>query len=204
MASAQHRGLPVLDPPTRRDLRRWLAAHHRSTAGAWVVQRKGRGEGRGVTYEELVEEALCFGWIDSLAQPLDEQRHLLKLSPRRRGSPWSASNRGRVLRLTEGGLMMPAGLSAVEAARADGSWSALERAERLEEPEELRAALDVVPAARAAWDRFSPSSRRAILWWVISAKRPTTRERRIAEVVSEAAAGRRAQLDRAKRKADAD
>ena len=102
---------------------------------------------------------------------------------------------GAVERLIPAGRMAPAGLAAVERAKADGSWSAYDAAERLEEPPELAAALDAVPAARASWDAFAPSARKGILWWVMSAKRADTRERRIAEVVAKAADGTRAQFD---------
>jgi uncharacterized protein YdeI (YjbR/CyaY-like superfamily) len=193
---AEHRGLPVVHPRSREAWRRWLAAHHRSGSGVWVARARGSADRATISYDEIVEEALCFGWIDSLAGRLDEEHNILKITPRRPGSPWSASNRGRVHRLIETGLMMPAGLDAVERARADGSWTALEAAERLEEPDDLRDALDAEPEARRAWNAFAPSARKSILWWVLSAKRAETRSRRVAEVVSEAAAGRRAQFDR--------
>jgi uncharacterized protein YdeI (YjbR/CyaY-like superfamily) len=145
-----------------------------------------------VPYPELVEEALCVGWIDSLANRLDDERHLQLMTPRRRGSGWSRANKERVERLRAAGLMAPAGLAAVEAAMADGSWSALDEVESLVEPPELAAALDALPPARASWDGFSPSSRKAILQWIASARRPATRERRIAETARLAAEGRRA------------
>jgi uncharacterized protein YdeI (YjbR/CyaY-like superfamily) len=145
-----------------------------------------------IPYEETVEEALCVGWIDSAAATLDDERHLQLFTPRRRGSGWSRTNKVRVDRLTAAGLMRPAGLAAVEDAMADGSWTLLDAVEDLLEPEDLTAALDALPAAREHWDGFSPSSRKAILLWIVTAKRPETRERRVQETARLAAEGRKA------------
>ena len=124
MQLREHLGLPVAHPTTREAWRRWLAAHHRSGSGVWVA-RWTTASGRPVLPDEvIVEEALCFGWIDGRRDRADGDKPLLEVTPRRRGTAWSARNRGRVLRLIETGLMMPAGLEAVESARADGSWTA--------------------------------------------------------------------------------
>jgi uncharacterized protein YdeI (YjbR/CyaY-like superfamily) len=106
------------------------------------------------------------------------------------------SNKERVARLEREGLLASAGIAAIEVAKANGSWTALDAVERLEEPPELAAALDADAAARENWDGFSPSSRKAILWWITSAKRPETRARRIEQTVRMAAKGLRAQFDR--------
>lgn len=148
-----------------------------------------------VPYDDVVEEALCFGWIDSTINTIDDERAALLFTPRKKGSIWSAANKQRLERLLGSDLMTPAGQHVVERAKADGSWSAYDAAERLEEPPELGAALDAVPAARANWDRFAPSARKGILWWVMSAKRPDTRAKRVAELVAKAAEGKRAQFD---------
>lgn len=114
------------------------------------------------------------------------------LTPRKPRSTWSASNKARLERLIPAGLMTDRGLRAVEVARANGSWSALDAVDRLEVPDDLAAALDAEPAAREHFDRFPPSARRQLLWFVISAKRAETRSARIARVVDAAADGRRA------------
>jgi uncharacterized protein YdeI (YjbR/CyaY-like superfamily) len=188
----EHRGRPCVHPETRAAWRRWLARNHATSDGVWLVAWKVATGRPVIPYDEVVEEALCVGWIDGLGNPLDDERHLLLVTPRKRGSGWSRRNQQRIERLTAAGLMRPAGLAAVEAARADGSWTVLDAVEDLIEPAELAAALDAVPAARASWDGFSPSSRKALLQWIVTAKRPETRARRIEETVREAAEGRKA------------
>ena len=175
--------------------RAWLEVHHTRPVGVWLVSfKKHTGKPR-VEYEEAVEEALCFGWIDSTARTLDDERAMQLFSPRRPRSPWSQSNKLRVERLVAAGLMRPAGLAKIEEARNDGSWDGYAAAESLEEPADLRAAFAAGPVqARKNWDAFSPSSRRVMLWWIHTAKRPETRAQRIAQVVSEAVHGRRANL----------
>jgi uncharacterized protein YdeI (YjbR/CyaY-like superfamily) len=176
---------------SRAQWRAWLGEHHGTSPGIWVVLWK-KGQASYVEYEDLVEEALCFGWVDSQARGLDEQRTQLLMTPRRPRSTWARSNKERVTRLSAAGLMAPAGLAAVEAAKASGSWTALDDVEDLIEPADLRAALDASPAARAAWDGFPPSARKELLWWIASAKTTGTRERRLASTVGEAEQGRRA------------
>jgi len=170
----------------RAEWRRWLEENHAIATGVWLVGwRPSAGRG-GVTYEESVEEALCFGWIDGQVAGVDEQRSRQYFAPRRPDSPWSGSNKERVERLTRAGLMAPAGLAAVERAKTDGSWSVLDAANRLELPADLVAALDARPPARANWDAFPPSARRQMLGWIALAKRDDTRAGRI-EKVAEAA-----------------
>jgi uncharacterized protein YdeI (YjbR/CyaY-like superfamily) len=177
---------------TRAEWRRWLAENHADAPGAWLVSWK-RATGKpAVGYEESVEEALCFGWIDSVQRTVDEQRTRQLFSPRRPGSRWSSSNKQRVERLLAAGLMEPSGLAAVEAAKASGAWSALDDVENLVVPDDLAAAFARHPGAAEQWEGFPPSARRLILVWILDAKRPETRAKRIAETASEAAAGRRA------------
>jgi uncharacterized protein YdeI (YjbR/CyaY-like superfamily) len=171
--------------------RSWLAAHAGPDRreGVWVVYEKGP---RGLTYEAIVEEALCFGWVDSQGRGLDEARTMLWVAPRKKGSGWARTNKARVERLAADGRMTPAGTAVVERAKADGTWSLLDDVENLTEPPDLVAALDAVPAARTAWNAFPRSAKRAILEWITLAKRPATRVARIAATVAEAAEGRRA------------
>jgi uncharacterized protein YdeI (YjbR/CyaY-like superfamily) len=183
---------PQLTIGSRTQWRAWLAAHHDRAAGVWVVTYKKGSGGPYVAYDEVVEEALCFGWIDSLRRTLDADRSQLLVTPRQRGSRWSRVNKQRIQRLTAAGRLAPAGLAAVTNAKADGSWTALDAVEDLLEPEDLRAALDAEPNARVSWDGFPRSTKRAILEWITTAKRPATRASRVAETARLAAQGVRA------------
>ncbi|HEY5727528.1 MAG TPA: hypothetical protein VIV08_02850, partial [Acidimicrobiia bacterium] len=141
-----------MHPATRAAWRRWLADHHATSPGVWVVSWK-RHTGKPTPgYEALVEEALCFGWIDSQAKTVDADRSMQRFTPRRAGSVWARSNRERVARLVAAGRMAPAGLAKVEAAKADGSWSAYEPVEAIEIPDDLAAALATDPDARLGWE----------------------------------------------------
>jgi uncharacterized protein YdeI (YjbR/CyaY-like superfamily) len=177
------------------DLHRWLLEHHADSPGCWLVTYKS-GRGPYVPWTDIVRELLCFGWIDSRARRVDEDRTSLLVGPRRPGGGWSRVNKEHLEVLYAEGRMQPAGIAAVERARADGSWSKLDEVETLREPDDLRRALDGVPAARAAWDSFPRSARRALLEWVSSAKRDTTRAKRVAETVEQAAQGLRANQPR--------
>ncbi len=179
--------------------RSWLREQHGSAAGVWAVTWKKTSPGPYVSYEELVEEALCFGWIDSLGRRLDDERTQLLFTPRKPASKWSRPNKERIERLTAAGLMAPAGEAMVELAKRTGTWTALDLVEDLVEPPELRAALDAVPAARRSWDGFPRSTRRAILEWISSARTDATRDKRVRTTVDEAAAGRRANQPRSSR-----
>ena len=171
--------------------RAFLEAEHATSSGVWLVTFK-KGKGPYFPFGDAVDEALCFGWVDSQVRGLDEQRTQHLMTPRRAGSAWSAVNKEKIARLTADGLMAPAGLAAVERAKADGTWHALDAVEQLTVPPDLAAALNAVPAARAAFDAFPRSATRAILEWISSARTDATRARRIDETVSEASAGRRA------------
>jgi uncharacterized protein YdeI (YjbR/CyaY-like superfamily) len=181
-----------VQPESLDDWRAWLADNHGRAAGAWLVTWKASAPGPTVGYEEAVEQALCFGWVDSTARALDAERTMLWFAPRRRGSGWARTNKQRVERLLAAGQMAPAGLAVVEAAKADGSWTLLDDVEDLVVPDDLAAAFDARPGARAHWDAFPRSPRRMMLVWLVEAKKPETRARRIAEIADKAAAGQRA------------
>jgi uncharacterized protein YdeI (YjbR/CyaY-like superfamily) len=184
--------LPLVEAPTRAAWRAWLAAHHAQPGSVWLVlNRKGSGLPH-LPVAEAVEEALCFGWVDSRPAKLDARRSLLLFSPRRPGSAWSGVNKAKVARLTAAGLMAPPGLAAVARARADGSWTRLDGATALRDPLDLVAALDAHPGAAEAWAGFPPSHRRANLEWIAQAKRPATRAARIGQIAACAARGERA------------
>lgn len=176
----------------RASLRAWLAEHHASHAAIWLVYDKQRAGVRGLSYDEIVEEALCFGWIDSVAGRVSEDRAKLYFSPRKPKSVWSALNKRRVASLLERGLMTLAGQAKIDAAKQDGSWAALDAFERLDVPADLASALKANAKAKQHFDAFPPGARKQILYWIGSAKKAETRGKRIAEVVRLAAKNVRA------------
>jgi uncharacterized protein YdeI (YjbR/CyaY-like superfamily) len=177
---------------TRDQWRGWLGAHHHEPDGVWLVSWKKSTGRRAMPYGDSVEEALCVGWIDSKGNKLDDERTLLWFAPRKARSGWSRPNKERVERLTATGLMLPAGLAVIRTAQEDGSWAKLDAVEDLIEPDDLRAALDADPMARASWDAFPRSAKRGILEWIVLARRPGTRAARVSSTVTEAHEGRRA------------
>ncbi|GAB4382696.1 MAG: YdeI/OmpD-associated family protein [Elainellaceae cyanobacterium] len=181
-----------IHPLSRAEWRTWLKQHHTREEGIWLINyKKGTGKPR-FDYDEAVEEALCFGWIDSKPNKLDEERSLLWFAPRKPRTGWSKLNKERVGRLIEQGLMMPAGLAKVEAARLDGSWNALDAIEALEIPPDLEQALIAQGAAKQNFEAFPKSVKRGILEWIASAKKPETRAKRIQETAQLAAENVRA------------
>lgn len=171
---------------TRAALRRWLGVHQDDGAGAWLVSWKKATGNPAVPYDELVQELLCVGWVDSTAGTLDAERGMLWCAPRKRRSGWSRPNKQRVALLEQQGLLLPRGIAVIEQAKADGSWSKLDEVEDGVEPDDLRAALDADPVARGHWDAFPRSVKRGLLELVVQAKKPETRQRRIATIVADA------------------
>jgi len=186
-------GYPVYHPATRDSWRAWLDAHQDDGRGVWVVSWRSSTGRDTVPYDAIVEEALCVGWVDSTMNVLDNERGLQLVTPRKPKSTWARSNKERVARLEEEGRMKPRGREAIEIAKANGSWNLLDDVEALLEPDDLAASLAEVPAARRAWDGFPPSARKQMLFWVVSAAKDTTRQRRIDAIVEKAARGERAQ-----------
>ncbi len=173
-------------PASRAEWREWLAVNHAHAPGVWLVYYKTASGMPTVSYAEAVEEALCFGWIDSRPNAIDDERYMQLFSPRKSGSGWSRINKLRIERLIAAGLMMPAGLTKIEVAKADGSWTALDAIEDLIVPADLSEALAANPTAAANFDAFSSSIKKSLLQWVASARRPETRSKRIATIVEAA------------------
>ncbi|MCB1125633.1 MAG: YdeI/OmpD-associated family protein [Verrucomicrobiae bacterium] len=159
----------------------------------WLVFLKKHTGKPSVRYEEAVQEAVCFGWIDGKIRRIDDERYAQRFTPRRKGSLWSALNRRRAERLMKEGLMMPAGLAEVELAKANGRWkdAAQGRPKEVETPAELSQALESRPELRTAFDRLSPRCRAEYAMWIGSAKKPETRERRVAQALERICRGRR-------------
>ncbi len=183
---------PIVPADDRETWRAWLEANHATTPGAWLLLRRRRSEGASLDYETAIEEALCFGWVDSTGGRYDDDRVRLYFAPRRPRSAWAASNKARIERLIAQGRMASAGLAAIERAKANGSWEILEAVERLEIPDDLATALAAQPPAAANFAAFPPSARKQMLWWVVSARRPATRAVRVAAIAEAAALNQRA------------
>ena len=145
-----------------------------------------------VSYNDAVEEAICFGWVDSLPRKLDEERAMFYFAPRKPRSGWSRVNKERVERMVAAGKMAPAGLDKIEQAKADGSWSKLDDIENLVIPDDLGAAFDAHSPAGEYFEAFPRSIKRGILEWIANAKRPSTREKRIHETATLAQRNERA------------
>jgi uncharacterized protein YdeI (YjbR/CyaY-like superfamily) len=178
----------ILTLPDGEAWRAWLAEHHDRLAGIWLVTAK-KGAA-GVSRDEALEEALCFGWIDGQARSRDDAAYLQRYTPRRPRSVWSQRNVGIVERLIAEGRMHPAGLAEVERAQADGRWeAAVAGPATIEVPEELQAALDAEPAAKERFETLDSRNRYAVLYRIHTAKRPETRRRRIDQFVAMLARG---------------
>jgi uncharacterized protein YdeI (YjbR/CyaY-like superfamily) len=184
--------LPVLPFPDAAALEAWLEENHTTAPGLYVkIAKKGTGIS-SVDWAGMVEVLLCFGWIDGRANRVDDTWYVQRITPRRKKSVWSLKNVETVERLTAEGRMRPAGLAVVEAAQADGRWErAYAGPSTITVPDDLAAALDVEPAARAAFDGLTGQNRYAVLWRVHTAGTPATRAKRIAALVQMLADGRR-------------
>ncbi|WP_028051272.1 YdeI family protein [Cellulomonas sp. URHD0024] len=169
--------------------RDWLAEHHATSPGIWLVMWRPPSGRPHVTYEEAIEEALCFGWIDGQAQTLDADRTMLWLTRRRPGSGWSLMSKQRVARVEADGRMTPVGRAVIDAAKADGSWSRYDDADSLVLPKDLVFAFAVRRGSRAQWESFSEAVRRGILRWIVDAKRDATRTARVEETANLAEQG---------------
>jgi uncharacterized protein YdeI (YjbR/CyaY-like superfamily) len=161
------------------ELRQWLAKNHPQTKAVWLITHKKSQADNYVPYTEIVDELLCWGWIDSTPRKLDEQRSMLLIANRKPKSRWSKVNKDKVARLTAEGRMQSPGIAKVELAQQTGTWDALNEVDQLIEPEDLLAQLKTHPIALSNWSNFPPSTRRGILEWILAAKTEETRSKRI-------------------------
>ncbi len=182
--------LPLVEPRSRAEWRAWLEVHHAESPGIWLAVGKKGNTVTTLTYEDAVEEALCFGWIDSTTKRLDDHRFKQLFTPRKPGGTWARSNKQRIERLIAQGRMTPAGLAPIEAAKDDGTWSMLDDVEDLVVPPDLAEALEAGPAAANNYTELADSKKKQLLYWIGSAKRPETRAERIANTVQALAEGR--------------
>ena len=172
--------------------RAWLEANHATEKSLFLIIYHKKSGVESVYYPEVVDEALCFGWVDSTPKKRDEHSYYVLFARRNPKSLWSAVNKAKVERLLAEDRMAPAGLYMVELAKKTGTWTALDGVSALEMPADLEAAFATEPQARAYFEAFPPSARRGILEWILTAKRPETRSQRIAETVRLAAKNERA------------
>jgi len=183
-------------PLNRGEWRDWLTENYAKQSGIWFVYFKKQTGKPRVSYDEAVEEALCFGWIDSLPRKFDEERSKLLFTPRKPKSVWSKLNKTRIEKLIKNGLMTESGLVKIEAAKKDGSWNILDDSDNLKMPPDLVRELKAEKEAERNFNAFSDSIKRAILAWIGSAKRVETRKARIIKTVEMAKQNKRANFDK--------
>jgi uncharacterized protein YdeI (YjbR/CyaY-like superfamily) len=170
-------------PKSRQEWREWLQNHHDKKQSIWLIYYKKKSNIPTVIYSEAVDEALCFGWIDSKAKPIDEYTFMQFFSRRKEKSVWSKVNKEKIERLTKDGLMTKAGFEIIDIAKHNGSWTVLDEAEALIIPNDLEIKFQKRPAAKDYFLSLSRSDKRNILQWLVLAKRQETREKRITEIV---------------------
>jgi uncharacterized protein YdeI (YjbR/CyaY-like superfamily) len=185
-------GVQTFYPLDRNEWRKWLEENHQKVKSVWIIMYKKQSQQPSVSYEEAVEEALCFGWIDSKPNKRDEESFYQFFSQRNLKSNWSKSNKERVQKLIEQGKMTSSGLKSIQMAKENGTWNALDSVEALIIPDDLKISLESNPPALENFEAFPKSVKRGILEWISNAKQLTTREKRITETVRLAVMNQRA------------
>jgi len=171
-------------PASRQEWRLWLKENHRSKQSVWLVYYKKKSDIPSVAYSDAVDEALCFGWIDSVKKSLGHESFMQFFCKRKPNSVWSKINKEKVLRLIDEGLMTQAGHECIEVAKQNGSWAILDKVEELEIPEDLEQEFETKPGSKDFFLSLSKSVRKSMLQWIVLAKRPETREKRIYEIAT--------------------
>ena len=187
-----HRGTKAVSAPTRKIWRNWMAKYHEKETSVWLIIFHKKSRQASVYYDEAVEEALCFGWVDSVSNSRNEESSYLYFAKRKPKSNWSKANKDRVEKLTKLGLIMPAGQAMIDLAKKTGTWTALEVVDKLTIPPDMQKLFDKNKTAEKNFLAFPASTRRGILEWILNAKRPETRQKRIEETVTLAAQNIRA------------
>jgi uncharacterized protein YdeI (YjbR/CyaY-like superfamily) len=182
---------PDVTPTSRKAWRAWLQKHHAASSGVWLVFAKKHSGLPTVSYNDAVEEALCFGWIDGLMHPVDDTFYKQLFTPRKPKSRWAASNKARVEKMIAAGLMTDAGMKMIELAKQTGTWNAFDAVEAMTMPEDFKRALKAAPAAKKTYEAYTPAVKKQCLYYLNDAKRPETRAKRIAQLVAAAAEGRK-------------
>ena len=176
--------LTEIHPKTPGAWRAWLEENHATVAGVWLVYFRASTGKRGLTWEEAVREALCFGWIDSKVKPIDDERYKQIFTPRKPKSVWSKVNKSHVAELSELGQMREAGQRAIDVAKANGAWAFLEPIDDLIVPPDFQSALNSSAVAQRAYDALSDSAKRQVLYRLYSAKREATRAKRVDQEIA--------------------
>jgi uncharacterized protein YdeI (YjbR/CyaY-like superfamily) len=176
-------GIKTFYAKSQKEWRKWLEENHQSEKSVWLIIYKKESGTPSIYYTNAVDEALCFGWIDSKPNKRDDESYFQFFAKRNPKSNWSKVNKGKISKLLEKGLVAPAGLEAIETAKQNGTWTALDNVEEMTIPEDLQTAFDKNKTAFAYFDKFPRSSKRNILEWILNAKRPETRQKRIEETV---------------------
>jgi uncharacterized protein YdeI (YjbR/CyaY-like superfamily) len=174
-------------PENRSQWRKWLQKHHDKEQSVWLICYKKVSGIPTISWSEAVDEALCFGWIDSVRKPLDDQKFIQFFSKRKAGSTWSKINKEKIVQLTKEGLMTKAGLESVERAKENGSWTILDDVEELTIPKDLEKAFKTKPGSKDFFLSLSKSVKKMMLQWIVLAKRPETRQKRITEIAEQSA-----------------
>lgn len=185
-------GVPAIHCKNRKAWRKWLEKNHVTEKSVWLIIYKKESGTNSVYYPEAVDEALCFGWVDSKVNKRDDQSYYQYFAQRNPRSNWSKLNKEKVEKLLAQGLMEPAGLAMIELAKKTGTWTALDEVEKQLVPADMQLLLDQQPVAQANWNLFPKSVKRGILEWILNAKKPETRKLRIEETVRLAAKNIRA------------
>lgn len=174
-------------PANRKEWRAWLKKHHDKKQSVWLVFYKQKAGMATISWSDAVDEALCFGWIDSKKKPVDEEKYIQFFSRRKTKGTWSKINKQKIEQLIAAGMMMPAGFASIEAAKQNGSWAILDDVEELGIPADLEQAFNAHPGSGDFFSGLSRSAKKSILQWLVLAKRPETRQKRITEVAELAA-----------------
>ena len=183
----QKKEIETFCPASRQEWRLWLKENHSSKQSVWLVYYKKKSNVPSITYSDAVDEALCFGWIDSVKKTLDDEKFMQFFCKRKPNSVWSKVNKGKVQRLIDEGLMNKAGFESIETAKQNGSWAILDDVEELKIPKDLEKAFKAKQGSKDFFLSLSKSVRKSILQWLVLAKRPETRQKRIDEITELAA-----------------
>jgi len=173
-------------PADPKEWRNWLELNHEEKEAIWLIFYRKKSANFNLSWSDSVDEALCFGWIDSVKYTIDDERYKQYFSKRKTKSNWSKVNKEKVDQLIGQGLMRDAGLKSIEIAKENGSWTYLDEVENLVVPNDLKEELNGVSGAFEFFDGLSNSAKKILLYWVFSAKREPTRQKRIKEIVENA------------------
>jgi uncharacterized protein YdeI (YjbR/CyaY-like superfamily) len=174
-------------PATTTEWRKWLEANHDKEQSVWLIQYKKDSNVPSITWSQAVDEALCFGWIDSTSRPIDHEKFMQYFTKRKKNSVWSKINKDKVASLIEEGRMTHAGFHSIEIAKENGSWHVLDEAEALTMPMDLAKEFNAHPGSEDFFLSLSPSTKKNMLQWLVLAKRPETRQKRLIEIAALAA-----------------